>query len=107
MTYAGKVRPGGTPAVRELANLTITKLSVGSMDNNAYLLRCQRTDEQVLIDAARVAFTQGLRLTAAIGAVLSLALVWFVLATLRQARPGAREEGADTAVEPEPVGSQS
>jgi glyoxylase-like metal-dependent hydrolase (beta-lactamase superfamily II) len=52
MTYGGRVRPGGPPDVRELANLTITKLSVGEMDNNAYLLRCQRTDEQLLIDAA-------------------------------------------------------
>jgi len=52
MTYRGKVKPGGPPAVRELTNLTITKVSVGPMDNNAYLLRCQRTDEQVLIDAA-------------------------------------------------------
>jgi glyoxylase-like metal-dependent hydrolase (beta-lactamase superfamily II) len=52
MIYRGKVRPGGTPDVRELANLTITKMSVGDMDNNAYLLRCQRTDEQVLVDAA-------------------------------------------------------
>ncbi len=52
MTYQGKVRPGGPPDVRELANLTITKVSVGDMDNNAYLLRCQRTDEQLLVDAA-------------------------------------------------------
>jgi glyoxylase-like metal-dependent hydrolase (beta-lactamase superfamily II) len=52
MTYRGKVRPGGPADVRELADLTITKLSVGPMDNNAYLLRCQRTDEQLLIDAA-------------------------------------------------------
>jgi glyoxylase-like metal-dependent hydrolase (beta-lactamase superfamily II) len=52
MTYRGKVQPGGPADVRELANLTITKLSVGPMDNNAYLLRCQRTDEQLLIDAA-------------------------------------------------------
>jgi glyoxylase-like metal-dependent hydrolase (beta-lactamase superfamily II) len=52
MTYHGKVTPGGTPAVRELANLTITKFSVGDLDNNVYLLRCQHTDEQALIDAA-------------------------------------------------------
>jgi len=52
MSYRGKVKPGGSPDVRELAELTITKLSVGEMDNNAYLLRCQQTDEQVLIDAA-------------------------------------------------------
>jgi glyoxylase-like metal-dependent hydrolase (beta-lactamase superfamily II) len=52
MTYRGKVKPGGDADVRELADLSITKLSVGEMDNNAYLLRCQHTDEQVLIDAA-------------------------------------------------------
>jgi glyoxylase-like metal-dependent hydrolase (beta-lactamase superfamily II) len=52
MTYHGKVRPGGTPEVRELANLTVTKFSVGEMDNNVYVLRCQHTDEQLLIDAA-------------------------------------------------------
>jgi len=52
MSYHGKVKPGGPPDVRELAELTITKLSVGEMDNNAYLLRCQKTDEQILIDAA-------------------------------------------------------
>jgi glyoxylase-like metal-dependent hydrolase (beta-lactamase superfamily II) len=52
MTYTGNVSPGGAPDVRELAGLTITKMSVGEMDNNTYLLRCQHTDEQLLIDAA-------------------------------------------------------
>jgi glyoxylase-like metal-dependent hydrolase (beta-lactamase superfamily II) len=52
MSYHGKVKPGGPPDVRELAELIITKLSVGQFDNNAYLLRCRRTDEQVLVDAA-------------------------------------------------------
>ena len=52
MSYRGKVVPGGPPDVRELAKLTITKFSVGDMDNNVYLLRCQATDEQVLVDAA-------------------------------------------------------
>ena len=56
MSYWGKVKPG-TPAVSELAELIITKASVGPMDNNAYLLRCRRTDEQVLIDAANEADT--------------------------------------------------
>ncbi|SCL15639.1 Glyoxylase, beta-lactamase superfamily II [Micromonospora nigra] len=55
MTYSGNVTPGGTPAVRELDGLTITKVSVGPMDNNAYLLRCRTTGEQVLIDAANEA----------------------------------------------------
>ena len=35
--------------------LAITKLSVGPMDNNAYLLRCRTTGEGVLIDAANEA----------------------------------------------------
>ena len=52
MTYHGKVTPGGPPDVRELAELIITKMSVGDFDNNTYLLRCRRTDEQLLIDAA-------------------------------------------------------
>ena len=52
MTYTGKVTPGGPADVRELADLTITKVSVGPMDNNAYLLRCRETGEQLLIDAA-------------------------------------------------------
>ena len=52
MSYHGKVVPDGPPDVRELAKLTITKFSVGDMDNNVYLLRCQATDEQVLVDAA-------------------------------------------------------
>jgi glyoxylase-like metal-dependent hydrolase (beta-lactamase superfamily II) len=52
MSYTGKVQVGGRPDVRELPDIVITKASVGPMDNNAYLLRCRRTDEQVLIDAA-------------------------------------------------------
>ncbi|WP_433321261.1 MBL fold metallo-hydrolase [Micromonospora chersina] len=55
MTYSGDVTPGGAPAMRELDRLTISKLSVGPMDNNAYLLRCRETGEQVLIDAANEA----------------------------------------------------
>ncbi len=55
MTYTGHVTPGGPAAVHELPRLVITKVSVGPMDNNAYLLRCRQTDEQVLIDAANEA----------------------------------------------------
>jgi glyoxylase-like metal-dependent hydrolase (beta-lactamase superfamily II) len=57
MTYTGKVTPGGRPDVRELPQLMITKFSVSEMDNNVYLLRCRRTDEQVLVDAADDAAT--------------------------------------------------
>ncbi|MEU1420578.1 MBL fold metallo-hydrolase [Kitasatospora sp. NPDC005751] len=52
MTYHGAVKVGGPPDVRELAHLIITKAAVGPYDNNAYLLRCRATDEQLLIDAA-------------------------------------------------------
>ena len=51
MSYHGRVKPG-SPDVRELAELRITKASVGPMDNNAYLLQCLATDEMLLIDAA-------------------------------------------------------
>jgi glyoxylase-like metal-dependent hydrolase (beta-lactamase superfamily II) len=52
MSYHGNVTVGGPADVRELAPLMITKLAVGPQDNNAYLLRCRQTDEQLLIDAA-------------------------------------------------------
>jgi glyoxylase-like metal-dependent hydrolase (beta-lactamase superfamily II) len=52
-TYTGEVTPGGTPDVRELSKLIVTKLAVDpQMSNNCYVLRCRATDEQVLIDAA-------------------------------------------------------
>jgi glyoxylase-like metal-dependent hydrolase (beta-lactamase superfamily II) len=54
MTYTGKVKPG-SPAVHELTDLTITKASVGPMDNNAYLLTCRRNGDTLLIDAAEEA----------------------------------------------------
>lgn len=50
--YTGKVKVGGAADVRELPHLIISKLAVGPYDNNAYLLRCRQTGEQVLIDAA-------------------------------------------------------
>jgi glyoxylase-like metal-dependent hydrolase (beta-lactamase superfamily II) len=53
--YTGKVTVGGEMDVRRLPGLTIAKLAVGPMDNNAYLLRCTQTDEGLLIDAANEA----------------------------------------------------
>lgn len=52
MTYSGSVKVGGPADVHELTDLMISKVSVGPMDNNAYLLRCRATGEQLLIDAA-------------------------------------------------------
>lgn len=54
-TYTGKVEVGGPMDVRRLPGLTIAKLAVGPMSNNAYLLRCTETDEGLLIDAANEA----------------------------------------------------
>ncbi|MBH5334295.1 MBL fold metallo-hydrolase [Streptomyces pactum] len=52
MTYSGAVKVGGPADVHELPDLMISKVAVGPMDNNAYLLRCRATGEQLLIDAA-------------------------------------------------------
>lgn len=52
MTYTGAVTSGGPADVRELPALTISKVSVGPMDNNSYLLRCTATGSQLLVDAA-------------------------------------------------------
>ncbi|MEV3957265.1 MBL fold metallo-hydrolase [Streptomyces albogriseolus] len=57
MTYSGRVSVGGAADVHELKDLMITKVAVGPMENNAYLLRCRATDEQLLIDAANDAGT--------------------------------------------------
>lgn len=51
-SYTGAVDVGGPMDVRRLPGLTIAKLAVGPMNNNAYLLRCTQTDEGLLIDAA-------------------------------------------------------
>jgi glyoxylase-like metal-dependent hydrolase (beta-lactamase superfamily II) len=51
-TYTGDVEAGGPADVRELPGLTISKLAVSEMANNAYLLRCTATGEALLIDAA-------------------------------------------------------
>ena len=53
--YTGNVEVGGPPQARELERLTITKLAVGPMDNNAYLLECRASGTALLIDAANEA----------------------------------------------------
>ncbi|MCX4785996.1 MULTISPECIES: MBL fold metallo-hydrolase [unclassified Streptomyces] len=57
MTYSGAVKVGGRADVHELTDLMISKVAVGPMNNNAYLLRCRATGEQLLIDAANEAGT--------------------------------------------------
>ena len=55
MSYTGKVSVGGAPDTREVDGLTVTKIAVGPMDNNAYLLRDAGTGRAILIDAANEA----------------------------------------------------
>jgi glyoxylase-like metal-dependent hydrolase (beta-lactamase superfamily II) len=55
MTYSGQVKVGGPADERSLEALTITKVAVGPMDNNAYLLRDRATGEALLVDAANEA----------------------------------------------------
>ncbi len=50
--YSGHTDPGGAAIRRDLDALSVTKLSVGPMDNNAYLLVCRASNEALLIDAA-------------------------------------------------------
>jgi glyoxylase-like metal-dependent hydrolase (beta-lactamase superfamily II) len=52
MTYTGDVSSGGPSDQRDLPLLTIRKACVGTMSNNVYLLTCDRTGAQLLIDAA-------------------------------------------------------
>jgi glyoxylase-like metal-dependent hydrolase (beta-lactamase superfamily II) len=51
-TYTGDVEVGGPSQTRELPGLTITKLAVSEMANNAYLLTSTATGESLLVDAA-------------------------------------------------------
>ena len=51
MTYTGDVTVGGPSDTREIGGVTLTKLAVGEMHNNAYLLR-DATGQALLIDAA-------------------------------------------------------
>jgi glyoxylase-like metal-dependent hydrolase (beta-lactamase superfamily II) len=51
-SYTGEVTVGGPADVRELPGLTISKLAVSDMANNAYLLRDADSGDALLIDAA-------------------------------------------------------
>jgi glyoxylase-like metal-dependent hydrolase (beta-lactamase superfamily II) len=51
VTYTGDVRVGGPPDTREIGDVTLTKIAVGEMHNNAYLL-VNESGQGLLIDAA-------------------------------------------------------
>ncbi|MGW5319235.1 MBL fold metallo-hydrolase [Nocardia thailandica] len=50
--YTGHVEPGGAAQQRDVPGARIFKISVGPMDNNAYLVQSVATGATVLIDAA-------------------------------------------------------
>jgi glyoxylase-like metal-dependent hydrolase (beta-lactamase superfamily II) len=52
VSYTGDVEVGGPADTREINGVTLTKIAVGPMNNNAYLLRSAATGEGLLIDAA-------------------------------------------------------
>jgi glyoxylase-like metal-dependent hydrolase (beta-lactamase superfamily II) len=57
VTYTGEVAVGGPADIREIDGLTLAKVAVGPMNNNAYLLRDNATGQGLLIDAAAEAGT--------------------------------------------------
>ncbi len=94
MTYDGNVSVGGPAQTRELPGLTITKVAVGPMDNNAYLLRCASTGNLLLIDAANEPETLiGLLGGEQLGTILTTHRHGDHTAALEAV---ARETGADT-----------
>jgi glyoxylase-like metal-dependent hydrolase (beta-lactamase superfamily II) len=52
VTYTGEVTVGGPADTREIDGITLTKVAVGPLNNNAYLLRDNTTGQALLIDAA-------------------------------------------------------
>ncbi len=52
MSYTGEVTVGGPADVRTAGCLQITKVATPPFENNCYLLRCTRTGDTLLVDAA-------------------------------------------------------
>jgi glyoxylase-like metal-dependent hydrolase (beta-lactamase superfamily II) len=102
MVYTGNVSVGGPADTRQLPGLEITKVAVGPMDNNAYLLRSTETGELALIDAANDADT----LLALIGdrplaTIITTHQHWDHWAALQQVQ---RATGAATVAHPDDAG---
>jgi glyoxylase-like metal-dependent hydrolase (beta-lactamase superfamily II) len=89
VTYTGDVQVGGPADTREIDGVTLTKIAVGPMNNNSYLLRDASTGQALLIDAA----AEPERLLAMIGDVPVQKIVtthqhqdhWQALAEVKQA----------------------
>ena len=92
MSYTGDVTVGGPSDTREIGGLTLTKIAVGDMHNNAYLLR-DATGQALLIDAA----AEPQRLLDMIGETLVVKIVtthqhadhWQALAAVKEATGAA------------------
>lgn len=54
-SYTGELSSDSAPQRRTVDGAVITKMSVGPMDNNTYLVVCSATGKSVLIDAANEA----------------------------------------------------
>ena len=52
MAYTGRTAVGEAPQRRVLNDIEITKIAVGPMNNNCYVLKCRSTGDVVVIDAA-------------------------------------------------------
>jgi glyoxylase-like metal-dependent hydrolase (beta-lactamase superfamily II) len=52
MTYSGTAAAGGPSQVRRLPDVVIRKATVSQQGNNAYLLTCRASGDQLLVDAA-------------------------------------------------------
>jgi glyoxylase-like metal-dependent hydrolase (beta-lactamase superfamily II) len=99
MSYTGNVAVGGAADTRELPGLTITKVAVGPMDNNAYLVRCTQTGELALIDAANDAITLlGLIGDRPLATIITTHQHWDHHAALREVQQAT---GAATVAHPE------
>ncbi len=105
--YTGHVETR-TAARRTLPGATIVKVSVGPMDNNAYLVTCSRTGETLLIDAANDADVL-LELVGQLAPAVTLILTshqhfdhWQALSALAEAT-GAPTAAHELDAEPLPV----
>ena len=96
MTYTGDVSVGGPSDTRQIGGVTLTKIAVGEMNNNAYLL-VDESGQGLLIDAA----AEPMRLLEMIGDTPVVKIVtthqhpdhWQALAEVKAAT-GAVDRGA-------------
>src|SRR5260370_24802218 len=103
MTYTGNVSVGGPADTREVPGLAITKVAVGPLDNNAYLLQCTGTGDLLLIDAANEPDTLlGLIADTPLARIVTTHQHWDHWAALQAVQQAT---GAKTAAHPDDAGA--